>query len=79
VLNESDFYELRPGMTKEEVLYRIGHPSDVRYLSRQQHQLWSYRYESPFCVWFQVSVDRAGRVAELGHNTDPACDPPDYF
>ena len=79
VLTEQNFYALRPGMTKDEVLYRIGHPSDVRFLPRQQHQLWSYRYESPFCVWFQVSVDRAGRVAELGNNTDPACDPPDYF
>ena len=77
VLEERDFYELRPGMTKSEVLYRIGHPSDVRFLSRQQHQLWSYRYESPFCIWFQVSLSTADRVVELGHNIDPACDTPD--
>lgn len=78
VLTESNFFALRPGMTKDEVLYRIGHPSEVRFLSRQQHQLWSYRYESPFCLWFQVSLSTANRVVELGNNIDPACDPPDF-
>lgn len=74
VLTEANFLKLEPGMTREEVLRRIGHPSDVRFLPRQQHQLWSYRYETPFCIWFQVSLDTANRVAELGHNVDPMCE-----
>jgi hypothetical protein len=73
VLTERNFYELRPGMSKDEVLQRIGHASNESYLSRQQHQLWSYRYETPFCIWFQVSLDTTDRVAELGHNFDPMC------
>jgi hypothetical protein len=74
VLTERHFLELRPGMTAEEVRLRIGTPSSVRTLPRQRHQLWSYRYETPFCVWFQVSIDSDGRVAELGHNLDPRCE-----
>lgn len=74
VLNEQNFLDLKIGMSKTEVLRRIGRPSNVRFLSRQQHQLWSYRYDTPFCIWYQVSLDTADRVAELGHNVDPACE-----
>lgn len=73
VLTEENFLELKIGMSKAEVLRRIGRPSDVMFLSRQQHQLWSYRYDTPFCIWFQVSLDTSDRVAELGHNMDPIC------
>lgn len=74
VLTERNFDALRPGMVKDDVLRRIGHPGEVRYLSRQQHRLWSYRYDTPFCILFQVSLDTADKVAELGHNIDPACE-----
>lgn len=74
VLTENNFLELQIGMEQQEVLQRIGHPGEVRFLSRQQHRLWSYRYETPFCILYQVSIDNAGRVAELGHNADPMCD-----
>lgn len=74
VLTERHFLELRIGMTSDEVLRRIGRPSDVRFLPRQQHQLWSYRYETPFCIWYQVSLDTANRVVELGNNLDPMCE-----
>lgn len=74
VLTEKNFYALKIGMSRDEVLQRIGHPSNVRFLSRQQHQLWSYRYDTPFCVWFQVSLDTSDKVAELGNNVDPQCD-----
>lgn len=76
VLTEANFSELRHGMSKAEVLYRIGHPSEARFLQRQQHQLWSYRYVSPFCLWFQVSLDKQDRVVELGNNDDPVCTSP---
>jgi hypothetical protein len=74
VLTENNFLELKIGMSKAEVLRRIGRPSNVQFLSRQQHQLWSYRYETPFCIWFQVSLDTSDKVAELGHNMDPRCE-----
>ena len=73
VLIEVNFYALRYGMTKDEVLYRIGHPSETQFLTWQQQQLWSYRYVSPFCVWFQVNLDTQDRVVGLGNNNDPIC------
>lgn len=76
VLTERNFESLEIGMSRDAVLRRIGHPGNVRFLPRQQHQLWSYRYETPFCILFQVSLDTAGTVAELGHNSDPACEGP---
>jgi hypothetical protein len=76
VRTEADFSALRHGMSKAEVLWRIGHPSQARMLPRQQHQLWSYRYVSPFCLWFQVSLDTQDRVVELGNNEDPVCTSP---
>lgn len=74
VLTEENFNALQIGMSRAEVLRRIGRPSNTRYLPRQRHQLWSYRYETPFCIWFQVSLDTDDRVAELGHNLDPICE-----
>lgn len=74
VLTEAKFLTLQVGMSEAEVLSTIGHPSDARFLSRQQHQLWSYRYDTPFCIWYQVSIAASTKqVAELGHNMDPAC------
>ena len=74
VRNERAFGELRDGMTREEVLSRIGHPSQVGYLSRQDHELWSYLYDNPFCIWFQVSIDRkTNRVAGTGSAIHPRC------
>lgn len=78
VLTEKQFMALEIGMTEGEVLRRIGHPSEARFLPRQQHKLWSYRYDTPFCIWFQVSVDTSGKVAELGNNVDPLCEPRDF-
>jgi len=77
VLTEKNFLELQIGMDQQEVLQRVGHPGEVRFLTRQQHRLWSYRYDTPFCILYQVSIDNAGRVAELGHNSDPMCDSDD--
>ena len=73
VLTEANFYALRHGMTKDEVLYRIGHPSEFQFLTWPQQHLWSYRYVSPFCVWFQVSLDTQDQVVSLGNNNDPIC------
>lgn len=74
VLTEEDFSRIRPGQTRDHVLQSIGHPSDVRDLSFQKRTLWSYRYASVFCQWFQVSFDRQDVVVEAGYGPDPLCD-----
>jgi hypothetical protein len=74
VLTEANFMQLQVGMSADEVRKRIGRPGRVTFLSRQQHELWWYRFDTPFCIIFQVSIDRDGKVAEFGNNSDPRCD-----
>lgn len=79
VLTEAKFWAVRPGQSREEVLQAIGHPSDQRALPVQGRTLWSYRYDDPFCRWFQVGLDAAGKVVDTGFGPDPMCadfDPP---
>ena len=73
VLTESRFDQLRVGISRDELLASIGRPSEVGNLSWQRLTLWSYRYETPFCRWFQVALDQSGRVVETGYGPDPLC------
>jgi hypothetical protein len=73
VLTESRFDRLRAGLSREELLAAVGHPSEISRLPRQRQDLWSYRYETPFCRWFQVSLDASGKVADTGYGPDPLC------
>jgi hypothetical protein len=73
VLTESRFDQLRVGMSRDELLATVGHPSEVGKLAWQRRTLWSYRYETPFCRWFQVSLDQGGRVVDTGYGPDPLC------
>ena len=74
VLTEAHFNGIRNGMTRDEVLMTLGHPSDARRIALQRRTLWSYRYETPFCQWFQVGLDPSGRVVDTGYGPDPRCD-----
>jgi len=37
-------------------------------------EVWSWRYETHDCLWFQASLDPMGRVRSAAFATDPACD-----
>jgi hypothetical protein len=73
VLTEQHFLELHAGMTKEEVLQRVGHPGNASYFPRQQQNVWSYRYENSFCLVLEIDLDRNERVTSVGHGMDPLC------
>jgi hypothetical protein len=74
VLTEPTFNALRAGATRDEVLFALGHPADTRPLPVQHRTLWSYRYDAPFCQWFQVGLDTRGKVVDTGYGPDPLCD-----
>lgn len=74
VLNEPHFDALRVGTSRDDVLFTLGHPSDAKRLPYQRRILWSYRYEGPFCKWFQVGLDGSGKVVDTGYGPDPMCD-----
>jgi len=76
VLTEANFGNITPGMSATDVRMRLGRPANVFDVSWQQLQVWNYRFVGGDCVWFQVSLSRAGQVTESNIGTDPACDGP---
>ncbi len=78
VLTEARFNAVLKGTPKEDVLLALGRPSAQSTLSWQRQTVWSYRFDTLFCRWFQVGIDAAGRVADTGYYPDPACEPKDH-
>jgi hypothetical protein len=74
VRSEAHFNAIRPGMGVDEVLARIGRPSTVWSIPRQRQNVWSYRYESPFCQWFMVGMGYDDRVVDSSYGPDPLCE-----
>ncbi len=76
VLTEKNFNQINPGMDQDEVLRRLGRPGVVQQLGRSRGQVWSYRYVSPFCQWFQVELSMEQKVRSAGYGEPPECDRP---
>jgi hypothetical protein len=77
VLTEARFNAVLAGMPNDEVLLALGHPSEQSTLSWQRQTVWSYRFETLFCRWFQIGIDVNGRVADTGYAPDPLCEAKD--
>ena len=73
VLTEPNFNDVRSGWSQDDLLMRLGRPSERRSGGRQGGEVWSYRYDAVFCQWFQVSV-KDGRVGDTAYAPDPLCD-----
>jgi hypothetical protein len=78
VLTEGFLFELQgrlPGMPADELLRTLGRPGNKRgggFL--QGGEVWSWRYETLECLWFQVSVRDDGRASDGGFYPDPSCE-----
>jgi hypothetical protein len=68
---------ITPGLGVADVLLRVGHPVITQKFPRQQIEVWSYRYPTNDCLWFQISIDDDGKVISGGQGIDPSCDPGD--
>lgn len=73
VLTEQNFMRINAGMSQEDVLQLLGRPNEVQVLGRERGTVWSYRYESPFCRWFQVEVSQQQEVRLAGYGEPPEC------
>jgi hypothetical protein len=80
VLNEKRFNQIRAGMPRDELRRELGRPTATSMVGWHQLQIvWSYRYDSPFCQWFQVGIDpQKGTVVDSGYYPDPICDDPQF-
>lgn len=73
VLTEPRFSQVQRGWSEDELRRWLGTPSNVRDVGWRGQKVWSYRFESPFCVWFEVGVEQ-GKVTEMGQGPDPLCE-----
>lgn len=76
VMTPQSFMSLEYGMTREDVLMRIGHPGSTRHFPRQALTVWNYRYPTNECLWYQVSIGDDGKFLGAANTIDPECDPP---
>jgi len=79
VLNEANFAEFQaraPGMSRDDLLRTLGRPGETRHGGWQGGQVWSWRYPTNDCLWFQVSIGDDGIVRDGGYGIDWRCDQP---
>jgi hypothetical protein len=76
VLTEAKFNTVQPGMPASEVQALIGHSFDQRVVgvAERRQTVWAYRYETPFCQYFQVGIDSQGKVMDTSYGPDPLCE-----
>lgn len=73
-LTDPVFNQITPGMREAEVVALIGPSFEVSNLARHRGKVWSYRYDNPFCLWFQVELAQDGTVRSAGRQMRPECD-----
>ncbi len=78
VLTEANFDAVAIGAAQAEVRRKLGRPSETRTGWRGVGEVWSYRYETVFCRWFQVWLVE-GRVREASYGEDWMCEEPPRF
>jgi hypothetical protein len=73
VLTERHFTQINPGMGQDDVRSVLGRPGEVDTLGRSRGVVWNYRYENPFCRWFQVEISQDRQVRSAGYGEPPEC------
>ncbi len=80
VLNEAHFaaFQARaPGMSRDELLRTLGTPGERQRVGWRNDEVWSWRYPTNDCLWFQVTIDLAANtVRDAGYGIDWTCDKP---
>jgi len=71
---ESDLSSIRQGMTRDEVLTRVGPPTWIFRVRQENLTIWNYRYNRNDCLIYQISMRPNGTVRDAGISQDPACD-----
>lgn len=79
VLTERNFNLVAPGMTQAQLRQRLGRPNSVFKLARSRGVVWNYRFEGPFCEWFQVEISADQEVRSAGYGKPPECEREDMI
>jgi hypothetical protein len=73
-LSETTFERISLGMTADALLRDFGPPAHRQPLGWQPWVVWSWRYPTSECRWFQVTLNEQQRVVETGYGPDPRCE-----
>jgi hypothetical protein len=79
VLNEASFIDFQaraPGMSRDELLRTLGRPGERKHGGYAGGEVWSWRYPTNDCLWFQSSIGDDGVVRDGAYGIDPRCDAP---
>ena len=76
VPTETQFAAIQPGMTREEVLSRVGRPTWTFGVRQEDLTIWNYRFNPMDFIIFQVSMRPNGTVRDAASAWDPGCDEP---
>jgi hypothetical protein len=76
VLSEAEFAKVQHavGLTGQDLLRWLGRPSERRGGGWAGGEVWSWRYPTLDCRWFQVSLSDAGLVTSSAYAEDPMCE-----
>lgn len=74
VLDEAHFALIAAGMTRAQVEAQIGEPSYVWGVRYHDQTIWSYRFDTPFCIVFHVGLTPQGVVEDTSYGPDPRCE-----
>jgi hypothetical protein len=76
VLNEAEFLAVQSAaaLRREGLLRWLGSPGERRHGGWAGGEVWSWRYPTNDCLWFQASVADDGRVTSAAYGIDPRCD-----
>ena len=76
VLNEAEFLAVQSAsaLRREGLLRWLGSPGERRHGGWAGGEVWSWRYPTNDCLWFQASVAEDGRVTSAAYGIDPRCD-----
>jgi hypothetical protein len=73
VLAEENFKRIQPNQTKAAVEALIG-PSFIKtQLARNRGEVWAYRFETPFCIWFEIEFSAQYAVRSARYGFPPEC------
>ena len=78
VLGEAEFLQVQSavGLQRADLLRWLGTPGQRRHGGRPGGEVWSWRYPTNDCLWFQASVADDGAVTGASYGIDPVCDGP---
>lgn len=73
LLTDENFSKIVPGMDEREVVDLIGVSKNTFKLGRDRGYVWTYRYVTALCHWFQIEFTAEKKVRSAGYSLPPEC------